>query len=461
MGKYLFVIILFILSSGVVFSQDDSLSIKHFDIIKQKRITAIAIDTFDNKWFGSEYGFYHYLDTLTHYSRENNPELSENHISCIYSTDSLTYFGTYNSLIIKLDKKRKISYIDLSKINIDTVNTLGLEMITKVFHKHNYLWVVLRNIGIVRFNELNNEVSFFKFDNIRDFVINKDSINWVGTSKGLFYSDNISTYAESYTKIKKIKGEITKMDLINDTLVLANYYKNISTLWKHSDSKRWKKIKAVAQIRNNRIRDFTVDSSSNIWLVAGYAARYNGKWKVFDDKEYKSKLALCVDVDRKNNIWIGTEGYGVYTISKNVVSEENQVSTKDSLEKVDTTTMFQGEKLVLNKEIEISNLLFDINKDELLAQSKPKLDEIFEILNKKIEYNLLVEGHTAKTRYAPLFYRKLSEARALSVKNYLVEKGIDEARIITKGYGATKIKKGLSPKDKKNRRVVMTFIYNK
>jgi outer membrane protein OmpA-like peptidoglycan-associated protein len=46
-----------------------------------------------------------------------------------------------------------------------------------------------------------------------------------------------------------------------------------------------------------------------------------------------------------------------------------------------------------------------------------------------------ISGHTDKTGSEPVNF-KLSEARAKTVVDYLVQKGVDQARMEFKGYGS-------------------------
>ncbi|WGK65893.1 OmpA family protein [Croceiramulus getboli] len=79
-------------------------------------------------------------------------------------------------------------------------------------------------------------------------------------------------------------------------------------------------------------------------------------------------------------------------------------------------------------------ILFDLNKSSIQAQSEPVLRDIIEILKEYPTAKFTVEGHTDSTGSAA-YNEKLSDARALSVKNYLVENGIDQFRLSSKGYG--------------------------
>ena len=89
------------------------------------------------------------------------------------------------------------------------------------------------------------------------------------------------------------------------------------------------------------------------------------------------------------------------------------------------------EKLTLREDA-----LFDIGKSDLRAKGKAELDALAARLGDKnitLE-NVAVTGHASATG-PKNFNQLLSERRAEAVKAYLVQKGIDPARIFTQGMG--------------------------
>ena len=78
---------------------------------------------------------------------------------------------------------------------------------------------------------------------------------------------------------------------------------------------------------------------------------------------------------------------------------------------------------------------FETGSDKLLPVSYPLLDQVADVMvgNPQIEL-VEIQGHTDSTGSAAI-NRKLSAARAESVKRYLVDKKIAKARLTTKGFG--------------------------
>jgi outer membrane protein OmpA-like peptidoglycan-associated protein len=82
-------------------------------------------------------------------------------------------------------------------------------------------------------------------------------------------------------------------------------------------------------------------------------------------------------------------------------------------------------------------ILFDTGKSSIKTESAKVLGDIIDILNEYPESKFTVEGHTDSVGSDELNLR-LSDARALSVKDYLVANGVDEFRLSSKGFGEAK-----------------------
>ncbi|HEY1165385.1 MAG TPA: OmpA family protein, partial [Chitinophaga sp.] len=69
--------------------------------------------------------------------------------------------------------------------------------------------------------------------------------------------------------------------------------------------------------------------------------------------------------------------------------------------------------------------------------SFPALDDLVDMLNKHPDIKIEISAHT-DSKGTDKFNERLSEARARSVVEYLLSKGIDAVRLQSKGYGATR-----------------------
>ncbi|MEO8234157.1 MAG: thrombospondin type 3 repeat-containing protein [Flavobacterium sp.] len=84
-----------------------------------------------------------------------------------------------------------------------------------------------------------------------------------------------------------------------------------------------------------------------------------------------------------------------------------------------------------------SKIFFENNSDKLKVASLSQLDELAKILYKYEGASLTIEGHTDSVG-ADDFNMTLSQKRSDSVKQYLIGKGIEDARLKAIGFGETK-----------------------
>lgn len=80
------------------------------------------------------------------------------------------------------------------------------------------------------------------------------------------------------------------------------------------------------------------------------------------------------------------------------------------------------------------SVFFKTAKSDILPQSYPLLNEVAQILRDNASIQIRVEGHT-DNRGRAAYNKKLSDDRAASVRNYLIQQGIDSARITSIGFG--------------------------
>jgi len=103
------------------------------------------------------------------------------------------------------------------------------------------------------------------------------------------------------------------------------------------------------------------------------------------------------------------------------------------------------------------SVLFRSGSADLLPVAKRRLDEVAAALN-KAQSPLVIEGHT-DSQGAEEVNEELSNLRAEAVRDYLVEKGVDSARIRTTGLGESRpVASNKNPEGRANNRRVEIVI---
>ena len=105
------------------------------------------------------------------------------------------------------------------------------------------------------------------------------------------------------------------------------------------------------------------------------------------------------------------------------------------------------------------SLKFDFDKSELRAGNKELLSRIAGILMTSSDYTVSVNGHTDDVGSVE-YNIGLSERRAIAVRNYFVEAGLDDSILTVEGFGKSQpLVQGTSDEARtKNRRVELGIV---
>jgi len=111
-------------------------------------------------------------------------------------------------------------------------------------------------------------------------------------------------------------------------------------------------------------------------------------------------------------------------------------------------------KIVTDGKFISHGILFEVNKSTIRPESMGALNEISKLMKEHSDLKFEIDGHTDSDGNDDA-NMKLSQSRANAVKDQLVQMGIDESRLTTKGFGETKpIDKNDSAEGKANNRRV-------
>lgn len=115
--------------------------------------------------------------------------------------------------------------------------------------------------------------------------------------------------------------------------------------------------------------------------------------------------------------------------------------------------------LKVGETVRLSNIFFVQSKPELRPESKSELERILQLMNNNPTLEIELGGHT-DNQGSSSANLKLSEQRALTVMQYLIENGIDKKRLKYKGYGGTRpiASNANAESRKKNRRVEIKIL---
>lgn len=184
-------------------------------------------------------------------------------------------------------------------------------------------------------------------------------------------------------------------------------------------------IKGVIQDKNSHlllpetnVTLFDVTNNEVTSTIVGNDAKYS--FEIYPNKSYKIKGS--------KKLYIPSEI--PFTTDKNGNIDKDILLTLESYK--DAEKMIVEEKGKV--QIKIDPIYFDLDKWNIRKDAGLILDNVVTIMKKYPEIKIEVGAHT-DYRGKDSYNLQLSDKRARSVKDYLVNKGISEDNIHTKGYG--------------------------
>jgi outer membrane protein OmpA-like peptidoglycan-associated protein/tetratricopeptide (TPR) repeat protein len=173
------------------------------------------------------------------------------------------------------------------------------------------------------------------------------------------------------------------------------------------------------------------------------------------------KLYSSLSTDRVNGNFLSTlpagKDYAVEVMKDGYLFYSHNISLKDVKGGVPFELNIPLRRIKVGEKVVLNNVFFESEKFELKKESKAELDVIMKMIEKNPSLKIEIGGHTDNTGTDEK-NKALSENRAKSVYQYLIEKGISADRLSYKGYSSTQPVAGNdTPENKaKNRRTEFT-----
>lgn len=143
------------------------------------------------------------------------------------------------------------------------------------------------------------------------------------------------------------------------------------------------------------------------------------------------KFQFLVETDRTYKISASKQDY--FTRSETASTNDFQKQDKDT---VTAPVRLVLDKIYKNVQVNISNIYYDYNKANIRPDAAKVLDTLVNVLKENPNVKVEIGSHT-DSRGKDAYNMRLSQARAQSVVDYLVQHGIDSTLLGAKGYGET------------------------
>jgi len=151
-----------------------------------------------------------------------------------------------------------------------------------------------------------------------------------------------------------------------------------------------------------------------------------GKVTIRSSTDRAGNFLICLPSGYNYGINVSKPGYLFY--SENFMFEGQHTAVEPYIKRIILNPIKVGEKM------QLSNVFYEIDSWQLKKESISELNNLANLLSDNLGLNIEIGGYTDSTG-SEEYNQALSEKRALSVVNYLIDKGISFDRLKYKGYG--------------------------
>jgi outer membrane protein OmpA-like peptidoglycan-associated protein len=139
-------------------------------------------------------------------------------------------------------------------------------------------------------------------------------------------------------------------------------------------------------------------------------------------------------IDGKDGAWKGAVAGGAAGVGYGHYVDKQEAAMRERLRGTGVSVKRHGDQLTL---VMPGNITFETNASDVKPEFYPVLSSVSDVIKEFDQSLLMVTGHTDSTG-SDKYNQVLSEKRAQSVASFLVNQGVQPARITSWGVGSSK-----------------------
>lgn len=152
-----------------------------------------------------------------------------------------------------------------------------------------------------------------------------------------------------------------------------------------------------------------------------------------------NNFAHLLDTDKSYKVVVERDGYFPDNFTFNTVGKTKNETFKANIYlKRDPSQDTGTETVTINQPIRLNNIYYDFDDDKILPDAEKDLSYLIELMDKYPDMVIELSSHT-DARGNDRYNQRLSQRRAQSATNWLIERGNDPSRIEAVGYGESQI----------------------
>ena len=271
----------------------------------------------------------------------------------------------------------------------------------------------------------------------KNYAPNANSTMRLTYGNVLPYSPKDAMYFDYQTTLN---GLMQKEDAANLDFTVDPVMKE---LWKNKDYGRYANKKGELIVNFLTNNDITGGNSGSPCINAEgelIGVAFDGNWEAMSgDIFFEPNIQRTIVCDIRYILWIIEKCYGAQNLIDEMEIRQRPSSDDEENQVSDSAAKNQSTSIAVCSLFKTEDVLFDLGRYDVSTKNTKAIDDVVKILKDNTNVTVELNGHTDLTGDV-CKNLILSEKRAKSVQKYLVSKGIDSKRIITKGFGTAQPK---------------------
>lgn len=294
----------------------------------------------------------------------------------------------------------------------------------------NSIWKTPVNMGTIINTEGDEMSPFIHFDGLTLYFSSDGRPGLGGFDMFISRMNKDSTWTDPQNLGYPINTYNDEMGLIIEASGQKAYFSSVRDKSKGKDIFYFNLDESIRPNPVSYLKGKVFDKETGGMIKAEYELinLSTNKVTIKNSTDSKGNFLVCLPSGFNYGLNVSKPGYLFY--SENFLFEGIHTVSEPYIKKIVLSPLKVGEKMLL------TNVFYATDSWQIRDESSNELTNLVELLNENKNLVMEIGGHTDSTGSSE-YNIELSEKRALSVVNFLIERGINSGRLKFKGYGNT------------------------
>ncbi len=318
---------------------------------------------------------------------------------------------------------------DIILMSVQRRNSYGLRDIYVTFLKDDGNWTTPKNLGPIINTADEESTPYLGTDGRTLYFSSKGHLGFGGSD--IYISKRLDDTWQNWSEPENLGSLV---NTANDEIFFHIAYNNRYAYYNQgngtdADIYRFELPTFHLPLPVIKIEGYVVDKENEVPIEGAEVTFRNLSDNLIEAKQLSDNrgiIDLAIPSGYKYQIEVQADGF--------VNIEDLTIDFTDIYDNDTVAYRLEMTPIKVGQRIALDNIYFDFDKATLRPESQTQLNKVVDFLETNNKIKIEVDGHTCSIGQDD-YNQKLSENRALAVKQYLIDNGIKSNRVTSYGFG--------------------------